>query len=175
VQSLRLTVRVLCVLVLCSCASTFAQTAGLAGEDPARFDDQVEAATVRHDANFFTAALADDVRFSHGTGLVQNKEQWVESVRKSTSSTERHLDSVLVEPHGEIVETTGHVQVKLSGANAREYHIWFVRVYAKRAGAWQLVSNRTVREVDGPLTAPTAEYVPGKPFVPRANAPVVKP
>ena len=52
-----------------------------------------------------------------------------------------------------MVETTGHVHVKSGNSSNPEYHIWYVRVYAKRDGRWQLLSNRTVREVDGAMPA----------------------
>lgn len=131
--------------------------AGPLGDDPAKFDDRVEAASTRHDVDFFTAVLADDVRFTHGTGLVQNKQQWIDSLRKSAGQTVvRDLDSVEVEPHGDLVETIGHVHVQVSAeknATAREYHIWFVRLYSRRQDAWRLISNRTVRQVNGALPA----------------------
>ncbi len=120
------------------------------GDDPAKFDTQVEVAMLRKDVGFFQAVLADDVRFTHGTAMVWDKARWLASLPKSTS-TERNLDSVEVEPHGDVIETTGHIQVKTSIAANPEYHIWFVRVYARRNGRWQLLSNRTVRQVNGPL------------------------
>lgn len=114
----------------------------------------MEAATTRHDVDFFVRVLADDVLFSHGTGLLQNKQQWVDSIREdSGANVARNLDSVKVEPHGDLVETVGHVQVRVPGKPLREYNIWFFRLYARREGAWQLLSNRNVRQVNGPLPA----------------------
>jgi ketosteroid isomerase-like protein len=146
------------VLLFVIRAAVFGQqaSAGPLGNDPAKFDERVEAASTRHDADFFTAVLADDVRFTHGTGLVQSKQQWIDSVRKSTSQTVvRDLDSVEVEPHGDLIETIGHVHVQVKRENtvAREYHIWFVRLYSRRQDGWRLISNRTVREVNGALPA----------------------
>jgi hypothetical protein len=122
------------------------------GDDPAKFDEKVEAAALHNDLAFFQAVLADDVRFTHGTGLVQDRAKWLEATPRSKYSA-RELDSVEVEPHGDVVETTGHVQVKSGNPRNPEYHIWFVRVYAKRDGRWQLLSNRTVRQVNGALPA----------------------
>lgn len=124
------------------------------GDDPSRFDERMETATMRHDVGFFINVLADDVVFSHGTGVVQNKQQWVNSIRKDVgTNVVRNLDSVKVEPHGDLVETVGHVQVRVPGKPLREYNIWFVRLYARREGEWRLLSNRTVRQVNGPLPA----------------------
>ena len=122
------------------------------GDDPPKFDQQMEAAALRQDVAFFQTVLSDDVRFTHGTGLVQDKTKWLASAGKSKYFL-RDLDSVEVESHGDVVETTGHVHVKSGNARNPEYHIWYVRVYAKRDGRWQLLSNRTVREVDGAMPA----------------------
>jgi hypothetical protein len=121
------------------------------GGDPSQFDRKIEAATLDHDVAFFAAVLAPDVRFSHGTGLVWNKERWLTGIAHG-QSIERSLTSVEVEPHGDVVETTGHIHVKsdreihLSSGPTREYDVWYVRVYAQRHGQWLLLSNRTVRE-----------------------------
>ena len=122
------------------------------GNDPAKFDEKLEAAAMHNDLAFFQAVLSADVRFTHGTGLVQDRAKWLESVPKSKYFA-RDLDSVEVEPHGDVVETTGHVHVKSANPRNPDYQIWYVRVYAKRDGRWQLLSNRTVREVDGPIPA----------------------
>jgi hypothetical protein len=146
------------VLLFVIRAAAFGQqaSAGPLGDDPAKFDERVEAASTRHDEDFFAAVLADDVRFTHGTGLVQSKQQWIDSVRKSADQTlVRDLDSVEVEPHSDLVETIGHVHVQVRRENtvAREYHIWFVRLYSRRQDGWRLISNRTVRQVNGALPA----------------------
>jgi hypothetical protein len=121
------------------------------GDDPAQFDQKLEAATLRHDTTFFQTVLSADVRFTHGTGDVWDKHQWLEMVPKSTA-TIRTLDSLVVEAHGDVVETVGHIQVKSEDPKSSEYHVWYVRVYARRNGIWQLLSNRTVRFVNGPLS-----------------------
>jgi hypothetical protein len=142
----------LAMVALVSAALTQEASKGL-GDDPSKFDTQVESAMLKKDVAFLQGVLAEDVRFTHGprpdgTRMVWDRARWLESTPKSMA-TERNLDSVEVEPHGDIVETTGHVQVKTSVATNPEYHIWYVRVYAKRDGRWQLLSNRTVREVRG--------------------------
>ena len=142
------------VLLLDVAAAVGQQPADNLGDDPAQFDQKIEAAALRHDTAFFQTILSADVRFTHGTGDVWDKHQWLATVPKSPSpSTTRRLDSVLVEAHGDVVETVGHIQVKTKELKNPEYHIWYVRVYARRSGIWQLLSNRTVRKVDGPLAA----------------------
>jgi hypothetical protein len=146
------TLTVLSFVLICG---SLAQTANPLGDDPAKFDAKLEAAMLNKDVAFLEAVLADDVRFTHGVGPngtrnVWNRARWLEQTPKSVA-TERNLDSVEVERHGDVIETTGHTQVKTSVAANPEYHVWFVRVYAKKDGRWQLLSNRTVQQARGPL------------------------
>ena len=140
----------LVAVLLVACGVAVAALSNPLGNDPAKFDSQIEAAMLRKDAGFFGQVLSADVRFSHGTGTVWNKQQWLDALPNATY-TARDLDSVEVEPHGDVVETTGHIHIKASSAKNPEYHIWYVRVYARRDGQWQLLSNRTVRQVNGPI------------------------
>jgi hypothetical protein len=139
------------VLLLVLSAARAERPADNLGDDPALFDQKLEAAVLHRDAAFLQTVLSDDVRFSHGTGAVWDKHQWLEMVPRS-SAIARTLDSVAIEAHGDVIETVGHVQIKTSDPKLAEYHIWYVRVYARRNGIWQLLSNRTVRQVNGPLT-----------------------
>jgi hypothetical protein len=139
-------------VLLAAAAAVAQQLADNLGDDPGQFDQRLEAATLRHDTAFFQTVLSTDVRFTHGTGAVWDKHQWLKMMPKSTATT-RTLDSVVIEPHGDVVETVGHIQVKTEDPKSPEYHIWYVRVYARRNGVWQLLSNRTVRLVNGPLSA----------------------
>lgn len=128
--------------------AAWAQSERSLGNDPAKFDAKVEAAMLAKDIGFFAEVLSPDVRFSHGTGTVWDKQKWLEALPKA-SYTVRDLDSVDVEPHGDVMETTGHIHIKSGSATLPEYQIWYVRVYARRNGAWRLLSNRTVRQVNG--------------------------
>ena len=66
-------VSVVAVLIFMCAAAALPEKSPL-GNDPAKFDAQVEAATLRNDVAFFQAVLSPDVRFSHGTGAVWDKE-----------------------------------------------------------------------------------------------------
>ena len=114
------------------------------GNDPAQFDARVESASLRNDVGFFQVVLAPDVRFSHGTGIAWDKQQWLKAVPVA-KFTSRDLDSVQVEPHGDVVETTGHIHIKSGNPRHPGYEIWYVRVYEREHAGWRLLSNRTVR------------------------------
>ncbi len=156
------TATVICVLVAATGTVrwTAADSRGL-GDDPAAFDQLIDAAFVTHDVAFFTAVAADDARFTHGETVwnkqltryggttVWNKQQLLNAVRMYKGLA-RNVDTVEVERHGDFVETLGPIQVKTGDAQRPEYQIYFVRLYAHRATGWQFLSHRTVRQVDGP-------------------------
>src|SRR5690348_5295786 len=79
------------------------------GQDPAKFDAEIEAAQVRHDVAFLDAVLSPDVQFTHGTGMVWNKQQWLQRARANVRTAVRKLESDEVEPHGDVVETFSRV------------------------------------------------------------------
>jgi TonB family protein len=126
-------------------------TASDLGDDPATFDQQIDTAYLKHDVAFMAAVMADDVRFTHSGGDVWTKLQSLDAAR-SHNDLERNVDSVDVERHGDVIETFGHIQVKTPNQDRPEYHVYYVRLYARRERGWQLLSHRTVRQVTGPLS-----------------------
>jgi hypothetical protein len=147
----RLPIGLLCVLLLVVSAARAEAPSDSLGDDPAQFDKKLEAAALHSDTAFLQTVLSDDVRFTHGTGAVWDKHQWLEMVPRY-SFIARTLDSVAIEAHGDVIETVGHIHIKPSDPKVAEYHIWYVRVYSRRNGKWQLLSNRTVRQVNGSLS-----------------------
>jgi hypothetical protein len=129
-----------------------ATTASL-GDDPSTFDQQMDTAMLKKNVAFIAAVAADDMRFTHyGGNLVWNKQAWLDATR-IYKGLARNVDSVEVERHGDVVETTGHLQVKTPSLERPEYQIYFVRLYVRRATGWQFLSHRTMRQVEGPLPA----------------------
>jgi TonB family protein len=125
------------------------------GDDPATFDQQIDTATLEKDAAFIDAVVANDALFTHAGGMQWSKERWLNAVR-SYNGQARNVDGVQVERHGDVVETTGHIQVKTSNADRPEYQVYYVRIYGRRNGVWLFLSHRTTREVDGPLPTTAA-------------------
>jgi hypothetical protein len=85
----------------------------------------------------------------HGTGLVDSKTSWINGVSKPASKfISRIHDSVVVEPHAKKINILyGRLTVKRQDKdNIARYVLWYVRVYEKLKGRWQMVSHRTVRE-----------------------------
>ena len=110
------------------------------------FEKQIEQAVVNADIPFLQKAYAEDFRFKHGTGLVDSKSSWLKSVAESKGRfVTRAVDSVEVEIHGKIGITNGKITVTKTD---KKYMIRYVRVYVRNEKQWQLISHRTVFEVD---------------------------
>jgi ketosteroid isomerase-like protein len=111
-----------------------------------------ETATLHADAAFLQNFYASDFRFSHGTGVVANKTETLKALQPDFYIS-RDLDLKEVEPHGDVALTIGQIHVRTTSQDpdVREYTVWYVRVYERRDGRWQILSHRTTRQVAGPL------------------------
>jgi ketosteroid isomerase-like protein len=115
-------------------------------------EQRAETATLHADAAFLQNFYASDFRFSHGTGVIANKTETLKALQPDFYIS-RDLDLKEVEPHGDVALTIGQIHVRTTSQDpeVREYTVWYVRVYARRDGRWQLLSHRTTRQVAGPL------------------------
>jgi len=124
------------------------------GEDPWKFDELLEKAVVARDQVRIEKVVAADMRFiTEPGGRELGKQDFVNAGRFS-EALERNVDTVLVEFHGETVQTRGHIQVRTLRSASPEYQIYYVRLYRRGPDSWQLASHETVRQVDGAV-APT--------------------
>lgn len=112
--------------------------------DMREMDQRIEDAVVRADLNFLESVYASDFPFTHGTGKVQNKAEWLKSVaRKGFLS--RKISAVEVELHGDVTVTSGRLDVTRRGEAGKEtYALRYVRVYERRNGRWEMLMHRTV-------------------------------
>jgi TonB family protein len=151
------------------------------GEDPWKFDELLEKAVVARDQKRIESVVATDMRFITEPGARELGKQEFVNAERFSESLERNVDSVLVEFHGETVQTRGHIQVRTLRSAGPEYQIYYVRVYRRGPNGWQLASHETVRQVDGavaptPLVPPAGRapggYVINRPSLsdPWANA-----
>jgi ketosteroid isomerase-like protein len=110
----------------------------------------LEEAIVAKDFARLEALYADDFVFTHGTGLVQTKRQWLDSLRSiETRFLTRELDSTSVELHPDVAIVTGRLLVcRQSTSGAVRYGLQYVRVYSQKSGLWQLISHRTTAQWD---------------------------
>jgi Domain of unknown function (DUF4440) len=92
------------------------------GDDPATFDRQVEAAYLNHDLDTLAGVIADDARFTHASGGVWTKSQWLDAAR-THDDLERSVDMVDVERHRDIIETAGRIHVRPVNAAQQDFRV----------------------------------------------------
>jgi len=106
-------------------------------------DQRIEDAVVRADLKFLESVYAKDFRFTHGTGNIQSKDEWLKSVAKR-GFLSRKVSLVEVELHGDVAVTCGRLDVIKSGEGGEKYSLRYVRVYERRDGRWEMLMHRTV-------------------------------
>ena len=94
---------------------------------------------------------ADDFVFTHGTGLVQTKSEWLDSLRSNeTRFLSRQLDDTSIELDAEVALVTGKLLVCRQSAEGEvRYGLQYRREYSMKSGLWQLISHRTTAQWDG--------------------------
>lgn len=107
-------------------------------------EQRIENAVVMADLKFLKSVYADDFRFTHGDGDVQNKTQWLELVARREVKS-RTISTSEVELHDNIAITVGRLDVVWKGEGKDDkYVLKYIRVYERRKGKWVLLSHRTV-------------------------------
>ena len=137
---------------LCLILSTFAAYASepIPGRNDAaeflQMEQRIEDAVVRADLGYLKNVYAEDFRFAHGSGSVQNKAQWLISVGKKQFIS-RTVSANEVEIHDDIAITSARLDVIRRGKSGEEkYWLKYIRVYRKSDGNWKMISHRTVQE-----------------------------
>lgn len=89
--------------------------------------------------------FASDFVFSHGSGRVEGKEGWMQTVRRVNYPVRQH-DSVLVEMHNHVAVVKGKMNIeKQNKEKTDRYWLKYIRVYVRK-NHWQLVSHSTIQE-----------------------------
>lgn len=110
------------------------------------FNQQVDDNVVSKNIAALEKAYADDFIFSHGSGKVEGKAPWLKSAGKGLFISRKH-DSVKVELHNDVAIVKGKLSVaKTNKEKTDRYHLYYIRVYAKRNNVWQMISHSTTSE-----------------------------
>lgn len=111
-----------------------------------RFNQQIDDDVVKKNIPSLEKAYADDFVFSHGSGRVEGKAPWLKSAGKGLFISRTH-DSVKVEMHPDVAIVKGKLSVaKTNKEKTDRYHLYYIRVYAKRNNTWQMISHSTTAE-----------------------------
>lgn len=110
----------------------------------------LDRAVVNKDTNTLNKHYGDDFVFTHGTGLVDSKDSWINNIKriaKENRFISREHDSTQVELHGDIAIIVGTLTVeRLNQKQVQKYALRYVRVYVLRDEVWELISHRTTKE-----------------------------
>jgi ketosteroid isomerase-like protein len=110
----------------------------------------IEESVVAKDLDRLQSLYADDFVFTHGTGLVQTRRQWLDTLLDTSMRfVSRDLESTTVEVHQDSAIVTGTLIVhRHSDVGDSRYGLQYVRLFSLRSGLWQLVSHRTISQWD---------------------------
>lgn len=117
------------------------------------------AAMVQGDLAALDRLLADDLTYTHSTGQLETKAQFLESLR---SGTLRYLSAKpsdqAVRLYGDMAVVTGRAEMKASSQGQdlvltmRFTEVWVKSGGANSGGAWKLAAWQSTRIVEQPLT-----------------------
>ncbi len=118
-----------------------------AAEQVKKVDQQWANATLHRDAAALDRILADDLKYVHGNASVQNKQQFIDSL-KSGDLIYHSIDfeevDVRVLGDSAVLMSKSRLSIKMNGQE-QKFEVRFLRVYVKRKGAWQMLAHQATR------------------------------
>jgi hypothetical protein len=109
--------------------------------DLSRLDVGVDELASKGEFAALAALLADDFVYSHSTGLVQDKQEWLESLKPLVGKRDRVASGVTVEMHGDVAMVKGDLDVVWVAAPTKYNR--YVRIYRLVGGDWRAISQVT--------------------------------
>jgi hypothetical protein len=111
-----------------------------------RLDASIDEAASDGDFARLDGLLADDFIYTHSTGTVQDKAEWVESLKPLTGKRRRVVSGARAELHGDVAVVAGDVDIVWTDRETKLNR--YVRVFRLVDGAWKAISQRTVPAPD---------------------------
>ena len=107
-------------------------------------DLRIEAAVSGRDAAALETLLADDYVYTHSTGNVQGKGEYIAAATGRPDPVDRRLSGIEAEVHGDIAITTGNLEMHFSDRKREPNRLRYLRVYRLRGSVWQPICHRTL-------------------------------
>jgi ketosteroid isomerase-like protein len=126
--------------------SSLALAADVAGEIK-KLDEQWADATVRKDFTTLNRIMADDLKYGHGNGSIQTKQQFLADLKSdSMNYREFKFEGVEASVFGNtaFIRSSPRMSIKIDGKE-QSFQARFLRVYTRRNGAWQMVAHQATR------------------------------
>ncbi|MEP7274483.1 MAG: nuclear transport factor 2 family protein [Acidobacteriota bacterium] len=135
------------IWILTLMLSTVSAQSGKTGEEVLKLDARRFAAMARNDLAELGRILADDLVYTHSTGNVENKKEFLAGLE---SGNLRYLsiesDENKVRVYGDTAIINGRARVRLSARGQEQaFTLRFIDVYVKRNGNWQMVAWQSSR------------------------------
>ncbi len=141
----------LVVILILSGAGVFADAVTIQSNSTAQEVRELESKRIRYlignDLAQLDNMLSDDLVYTHSSGLVETKAQYLDALRSGQVKYQAvdHAD-VQVRVYADTAVLTGRSQVKLtSRGEERSFPIRFTLVYAKQEGRWRMVAWQSTR------------------------------
>jgi ketosteroid isomerase-like protein len=118
-----------------------------AADQVRKMDRQWADATLHRDEAALNRILADDLKYVHGNASVQNKKEFIDSLKSGDlvyHTIEFQEVDVRVFGDTAIVMSKPRLSITMGGQD-QKFEVRFLRVYVKRKGAWQLLAHQATR------------------------------
>jgi uncharacterized protein (TIGR02246 family) len=112
-----------------------------------KMDQQWAEATLRRDSAALNRILADDLKYVHGNASVQNKKEFIDSLKSGDLAYHTiDFEEVDVRVVGDSAIAMSKLRLFITmGGQDQKFEVRFLRVYVKRKGAWQLLAHQATR------------------------------
>ncbi len=106
------------------------------------------AAQVSKDVAVLEQTLAPDVIYVHSTGVIDNKQSYIDAIRSGKSNyTAIEAQEQKIRLYGNTAIINGVCAVKMNNDNKpTEFKLRYTDVYIKKGSQWQLVSWQSLKQ-----------------------------
>ena len=103
-------------------------------------------AIVRGDFAELDRILADDLTYTHSSGRLETKAQFLAALQSGLRFEAIEPEEVLVRVYGDAGVATGRAQMRVRSQDRQSsFAVRFTTVYVKREGRWQMVAWQSTR------------------------------
>jgi ketosteroid isomerase-like protein len=128
-------------------AAALGQTSPAAA-DVRRTIDAFFAAVTKNDVAAAARYLADDLIYTHSTGLAESKSEYLAKLKAGTQKyTNLDLMNPVIRVYGDAAVL--NTQIRMRGATQGtpfDNTLFMMQVWAKQGGAWKMVAHQTTRK-----------------------------
>jgi ketosteroid isomerase-like protein len=110
-------------------------------------DRSVDDLATSGDMDALGGLLADEFVYTHSTGKVEPKGEWIEGLARLVGQRDRVAMPVTAEVHGDLGIVLGDLDIRWKSDRADAYNR-YARIYRLVDGEWRVIAQRTVPAYD---------------------------